>query len=44
MSDPQEQVLRWAEQELGRGARVVAWDALKLKETQKTWLLRVEQG
>ncbi|MBM7784974.1 phosphotransferase family protein [Tenggerimyces flavus] len=44
MSDPNEQVLRWAERTLGGGARVVAWEALKLQDTQKTWLLRVEQG
>jgi aminoglycoside phosphotransferase (APT) family kinase protein len=44
MSDLHELVVRWAERALGHNTRVVSRTALKLKETQKTWLLRVEQG
>lgn len=44
MPDPNPELIRWAERTLGRAARVAGWDALKLKETQKTWLLRVDDG
>jgi aminoglycoside phosphotransferase (APT) family kinase protein len=44
MSELNELVVRWVERVLGRNARVISGTALKLKKTQKTWLLRVEQG
>ncbi|MEQ4210412.1 aminoglycoside phosphotransferase family protein [Actinopolymorpha sp. B9G3] len=44
MSDLHELFVRWAQRTLGRNARVVSKTALKLKTTQKTWLLRVEQA